>query len=327
MTKFIYSVLLFLLTFSFSNAQEAKVIELAEKVEKDTTPFKLPSSLLWEITGNELETPSYLYGTIHMIGKDDFVLTDATRAALAKTDKITYEINMEDMNSIGVIFTMIGKVMMKNGVTLQSLLSKEDYKLVVDHFEKMGLPMMMLEKIKPMFLTVFASEDMATMQTDMQTGGMVSYEMELMAIAEEQKKEMDGLETVEFQMSVFDSIPYEAQAQMLVESLKAENTGEEDEFDVMTKMYKDQDINGMVSMISEDGEGMQNYEQVLLINRNLKWIPIMGEMMKEQPTFFAVGAGHLGGPQGVVNLLTKEGYNVKPIDAGKSLDELVEDKK
>ena len=286
----------------------------------------LPTSLLWEISGNELETPSYLYGTIHMIGKDDFILTDATKAALAKTDKITYEINMEDMNSIGVIFTMIGKVMMKNGVTLQSLLSKEDYKLVVEHFEKMGLPMMMLEKIKPMFLTVFASDDMATMQSDMQTGGMVSYEMELMEIAEEQEKEMDGLETVEFQMSVFDSIPYEAQAKMLVESLKAEDSGE-DEFDMMVKMYKDQDINGMVSMISEDGEGMQNYEQVLLTNRNLKWIPIMSDMMKEQATFFAVGAGHLGGKKGVVNLLMEAGYDVKPIDEGKTLDDLVKEKK
>ena len=327
MTKFLYTALLFLFTFSFSNAQETAVVEIGEKLEKDTTPFNLPTSLLWEISGNELETPSYLYGTIHMIAKDDFVLTDATLEALAKTDKITYEINMEDMNSIGVIFTMIGKVMMKNGVTLQSLLSKEDYKLVVEHFETMGLPMMMLEKIKPMFLTVFASEDMATMQTDMQSGGMVSYEMELMAIAEEQQKEMDGLETVEFQMSVFDSIPYEAQAQMLVESLKAGDSGGVDEFDVMVKMYKDQDINGMVSMISEDGEGMQNYEKVLLTNRNIKWIPIMADMMKAQPTFFAVGAGHLGGRQGVVNLLMEQGYDVKPIDAGKKLDDLVKDKK
>ena len=72
------------------------------------------------------------------------------------------------------------------------------------------------------------------------------------------------------------------------------------------------DIQGMIDMMGGD-EGIAEYEDLLLNTRNKNWIPVMGKMMLEQPTFFAVGAGHLGGEQGVVSLLRKEGYTVKPI--------------
>jgi uncharacterized protein YbaP (TraB family) len=113
-------------------------------------------------------------------------------------------------------------------------------------------------------------------------------------------------------MSMFDSIPYEDQAKMLVESIKSSDT-ENDQFDQMVKLYKAQDIVGMVSMMGEEEAGMAGYEDLLLNQRNRNWVPVMGEMMMAQPTFFAVGAGHLAGDQGVVSLLRKAGYTVEPV--------------
>jgi uncharacterized protein len=66
----------------------------------------------------------------------------------------------------------------------------------------------------------------------------------------------------------------------------------------------------MQAMIGGD-EGMGQYEDILLKKRNMNWIPVMGRMMAEKPTLFAVGAGHLGGPTGVVALLRKAGYRVE----------------
>ena len=171
---------------------------------------------------------------------------------------------------------------------------------------------MFLERIKPMFLSALTATDMSP--TALQSGEVMSYEMELMKMAQEKEKETGGLETMEFQMSMFDSIPYEAQATMLVEGIKNQDGGNE-QFAEMVKLYKAQDINAMHQMIDEDEGGVGDYEELLLVNRNLNWIPIMEKMMVEKPTFFAVGAGHLGGTKGVVTLLQEAGYTVQPLGA------------
>jgi len=292
-------------TSVFAQSDPASVLSQQKKY----APTTEENSLLWRISGNELNTPSYLYGTIHLIGKEDFFLSDSTKAAIERADLVTFEINMEDMMDMGKQMGLLMKAFMEDGKTLKDLLSDEDYKIVSDHFKEIGLPLFMLERIKPMFLTVMAGGDMSP--DALQSGEMLSYEIEIMDMAKEDEKTMGGLETMEYQMSVFDSIPYEAQAEMLVESIKSADTGDE-EFAKMIEMYKNQDIVSMVEMMGEE-DGIGEYEDVLLNTRNKNWIPVMGEMMLAQPTFFAVGAGHLGGEMGVVALLRKEGYLVEPV--------------
>lgn len=272
--------------------------------------YTIENALLWEISGNGLKQPSYLYGTIHMIGKNDFFLSEATKNALKACNKVTFEINMEEMTDFSKIMPLMMRAFMNNDTTLKDLLMPEDYKIVEQHFQKIGLPIIFLEKIKPMFLSAFASEDMASMQSNPEA--IVSYEFELMKMAQEDNKTIGGLETAEYQMSMFDSIPYKVQAQMLLESIKIGNT-ENSEFEKMIQLYKDQDIEGMQQMMKDDENGIGKYEELLLVNRNRNWIPVMKSMMVEQPTFFAVGAGHLGGSRGVVQLLIQEGYHLKPI--------------
>ncbi|MEZ4951955.1 MAG: TraB/GumN family protein [Saprospiraceae bacterium] len=304
--KFFFT-LLFAFLLSYSPFAQMDAVALVPA--KTYAPTADENSLLWEITGKDLTTPSWLYGTIHLIGKDDFFLTDSTKSFIERSEMVTFEINMEDMTDLSAQLGLLMQAFMEGGKTLKDLLSEEDYKLVQDHFQEIGLPLFMFERIKPMFLTVMASGDMSP--TAMSSGDMLSYEMEIMELAQKTKKKMGGLESMEFQMSVFDSIPYDAQAQMLVESIKSTEAGDE-EFAKMVELYKNQDIQGMVKMMGND-EGISEYEDLLLNTRNKNWIPVMGEMMQAQPTFFAVGAGHLGGENGVVALLRKEGYTVKPV--------------
>jgi uncharacterized protein YbaP (TraB family) len=130
-------------------------------------------------------------------------------------------------------------------------------------------------------------------------------------MSKHRKLESGGLETSAYQMSVFDSIPYEAQAKMLIDGLRMVDTSsaEEGQLDQMLRLYKEQDISAMQSMIGEEA-GMGQYEDLLLKKRNQNWVPVMGRMMADKPTLFAVGAGHLGGKYGVVALLRKAGYRV-----------------
>jgi uncharacterized protein len=284
-------------------------------------------SLLWEITGKGLTKPSYLYGTIHIIPKADFFLTDETKKAIAASQKVTFEINMKDMNNPVALMGVMMKAMMPNGMRLKDLVSKEDYTLVKNRFDSIGLPMMMLERIKPMFLSALVDGDGAKMNPMDTTGNQktVSYEFEIMHIAEKQKKDFGGLETMEFQMGIFDSIPYKAQAEMLVKSIKSGGKEGNSEFAKMVEIYKAQDIEAMSQMMNpsddeaqkpktaEENADLAQYESMLVTNRNRNWIPLMAKSMKKQATFFAVGAGHLGGKKGVVRLLRDEGYTVKPL--------------
>jgi uncharacterized protein len=286
---------------------------VATQSPRDETARTLnEKSLLWEVSGKNLKTVSYVFGTIHIIPKDDFSLSAAARAALEKTKGITFEIDMKEMNNPFAILGLMGKMMMKDREKLSGLLSPEDYAVVKHHFDSIKMPLQMLERMKPMFLSVLVDADGAQLQGE--NANMVSYEMELMKIAEGKNIESAGLETVEFQMSMFDSIPYKAQAEMLVKSVKSKSEKADDGFQELVKIYKSEDIEGMASSISDPGQSeLSGFETLILTNRNKSWIPIMQKMMTAKPTFFAVGAAHLGGKTGVLELLRREGYTVKAV--------------
>ena len=165
-----------------------------------------------------------------------------------------------------------------------------------------------------MFLSMMLTNDEGGGMGNGKDSKMTAVEMELWHIAKKQKKKSGGLETAEYQMSIFDKIPYEDQAKMLIDGLRTVTPeGDENEMERMTKLYQNQDIEAMQEMIGGDSTGMAEYEDLLLGQRNRNWISVMGRMMLEQPTFFAVGAGHLGGQGGVVALLRKEGYRVEAL--------------
>jgi uncharacterized protein len=299
-----------------TKAQQTTALK-TDTAPKAITTIEDKKSLLWEITGKDLKKPSYLYGTIHLIPKEDFFLTDATKKVFDASQKVTFEINMKEMNNPMAMLGMMTKAMMPNGKKLKDFLSADDYGLVKRKFDSLGLPLQMLERIKPMFLSVMVGNDGEKMSLD---GGnnestkSTSYEMEFLQMGEKQKKEFAGLETVEFQMGIFDSIPYKAQAEMLVKTIKGEGGESNAEFSKMVEMYKSQDIEAMSKMLgSADETDLAKYEGMLITTRNRNWIPIMKKMMLEKTTFFAVGAGHLGGEKGVVNLLRQEGYKLKPL--------------
>ncbi|MFM2392278.1 MAG: hypothetical protein RLZZ546_255 [Bacteroidota bacterium] len=267
-------------------------------------------SLLWEITGKGISKPSYVYGTIHMIPAQDYFLPKGTLTAIDNSEEMFFEIDMKDMSDMSSLMGMMNKIFMKDGLTLKDILTKEDYKIANEYFTKMGLPMFMLERIKPMFLSAFAMTDMNP--NSMKDGKIKSYEMEFYEMAKEKNMNTGGLETIEFQIAVFDSIPYSDQAKMLMETLKSGDS-ENDEFKKMVNIYKQQDVEAMIEMMSSGSSDLGEHEDILLTKRNINWIPAIIKQAKTKPTFFAVGAGHLGGKNGVLHLLRKEGYLVKPI--------------
>lgn len=279
----------------------------------------LDRALLWRIDAPGASAPSYLFGTIHLIDAEDFLLSDSLMTALNRAERVVFEIDPAEMQNPMVAMSLMQQAMMSDGQTLRDLLDTEEYARVDDHFSEMGLPMMLLDRVKPMFLSMLAGLDPSDM------GGMMgglggeegestikSYEFEIDAIAREAEKEVGGLETTAFQIGLFDSIPYPAQAEMLMSAIDASEDGE-DELTKLTRVYVTGDVDGMYAMsVGEEG-GLGGFERMLIVNRNLNWIAPMLEQAAAGPTLFAVGAGHLGGPEGVIRLLRAEGAEVTAV--------------
>ncbi|MFN6086500.1 MAG: TraB/GumN family protein, partial [Fluviicola sp.] len=135
-------------------------------------------------------------------------------------------------------------------------------------------------------------------------------EKELEVIARENNIPTSGLESIAFQLSIFKDLPDSLLSDMILQTIRT--SGDYTETLKLYTAYKNQDVELLYELINED-EQLADKEAVLLSNRNEDWIPKIDAKTKEKKCFFAVGAGHLGGEKGVLNLLRKQGYTVEAI--------------
>jgi len=268
----------------------------------------LEKSLLWEISGKGLAKPSYLYGTIHMICKDDAVLGDSLVAAIERCDRVYFEV---DMDNLMEMLSALKAFEMRNDTTLADLLSKEDYEKVKNFMESKGglLPFSKLETYKPLLASSLL------METGVGCEDAVAMEQLIMGVAKENKKRIEGLETMAYQASIFDSIPYKLQAEQLLKYVTdgGAQSGADMQFKQMVEAYMAQDIEKLGEFVTADDGGIGNYEDVLIFNRNRNWVEKLKTIMPGKSLTIAVGAGHLAGEKGLIKLLRKEGYTVKPV--------------
>ena len=139
-----------------------------------------------------------------------------------------------------------------------------------------------------------------------------SYEQTIMKIQKEAEIPLEGLESLEEQMSIFDDLTEEEQATMVMDAIRGGDEAKQ-QLEDMLRLYRAQNIDSMYLMIHDEGDVIADKENEFLTKRNLKWIPRMEEQMKGKRVFFAVGAAHLGGEEGILELLRREGYKVTSI--------------
>lgn len=262
------------------------------------------NTLLWQVSGKKLKNPSYLFGTFHLLCKDDIKFSEQLKTVLLSSDEVYMEMDMDDPSTMLSGFFYMN---MKGGKKLKDLYTAVEYKKVESYFtDSVGIPLMMLQSIKPYFLVAMLYPKMMNCKT---ASGV---EEELVSIAKENKKEIKGLETIQFQSSVFDSIPYEWQAKELLKNIDSFSIYKK-EFDTMLLQYKNQQLPAMENSLAKSEFGSDKYEDILLTKRNLNWVGQLKTIMKKESVFVAVGAGHLVGEKGLINLLRKEGYTVEPL--------------
>jgi uncharacterized protein YbaP (TraB family) len=144
-------------------------------------------------------------------------------------------------------------------------------------------------------------------------GKTESYEMKLEEIAKTNKIQIAGLENIEQQMAFFDDLTKEQQAQMVMEGIRDSDKSIQT-MKEMEVLYQRQNVDSLYLMIQNEGGVIATESANFLDNRNTAWVPKIKEMITNKRCFIAVGAGHLGGPNGVIRLLEKEGYTLSPIE-------------
>ncbi|MTH18040.1 TraB/GumN family protein [Flavobacterium sp. LC2016-01] len=272
-------------------------IVFSSSAQAQTKAPKLENSLLWEVSGNGLEKPSYLYGTIHMICGPDYFLSEKTKKAFSTANKLVLEINfanaaeMTDMQKLAMGKEPLSKLLNPRQLSqLDDILKKTAGMTVqqVDNFSLMTV--MSLISMKS-----FGCADIKL------------YEMEFIEMAKKRNIQIDGLETVKSQISIFENAyTNDEMITMLSES-------DQDETAKLVAVYKAENIESLYDIITDKKITSEKTKKMILDGRNLNWIKVMPQMMKNESVFFAVGAAHLGGEFGVINLLRNAGYIVKPV--------------
>jgi uncharacterized protein YbaP (TraB family) len=262
-------------------------------------------TVLWEISGNGLEQPSYLFGTMHILCAEDAQLSDSLLYAIGASSQVYFEIDMDNMAEMMGIFRYIR---MNDNKKLSDLLSPAEYDRVKKYFSenKTILPLAMMERFKPYFIASLLSE--SKMPCESRKG----MEEVILQQAKKMGKPINGLESMAFQASIFDSIPYKDQARDLLRTIDSASA-DDSSTRKLVEVYRSQDLKAIESITLQEEGGVATYLDLFLYGRNAKWIPEMVAAMKKGPSIFAVGAAHLPGDKGVIQLLRKAGYNLRPV--------------
>ena len=261
------------------------------------------NTLLWEISGKGMKQPSYLFGTFHVLCPEDLIMTDAIRNKLKATQQLVLELDFDDPNLMaelqqGMVFS--------DGKTTKDYLSDDQYRVVSGFFQdSLGMPFEQVASVKPFMLSTFLYPKYLGCQP-------ASWELTLMQMAQAQKSEVLGLETPQQQLAVMDKMTFEQQAALLVEGV-TNYDGMKKMMAELLRLYKEQKVEEMYRFAGTYFTDLEAVEKAMLEDRNRAWIPKMEKLFKDTPTFFAVGAGHLGGLAGVIALLRKNGYKVTPV--------------
>lgn len=320
------------------DSETIRSVERRQRQKDQVVNVPLENSLLWEISGNGLKKPSYLFGTIHMICDRDFVWLPYMQRALERTDELILEI---DMNEVEEEYGNVYGTMIEYEDEDDDF---DDYNFDFDEEEgdsgmsrkgvgaryqdgkNSGMPKraMARDGVETADFRYYNGEQKYSDRNrkikkpdGAYSGSMViedcnkmlSYEGKLTIFARERNMKLSGLETIEEQLNIDDVTPdnYERRS-----NKKFRDLLDTDPLLYLSQVYLTQNLNDLMDLLMMPDFGINNLDRYLF-DRNQNWVRKLPALMQESPKFIAVGAGHLPGDKGVIHLLRKKGYTVKPV--------------
>jgi len=258
--------------------------------------------LLWQITGKNIKAPTYLYGTVHLYDTSVYRLPQPVMAKLKQTKQVYFELDFGKINPMEVLQYAMVKDSTERLDKLLDSASLKKLRAVAKSSVMMQMLGDNMYRLKPLFLTTLL----------MNNGKAVAIDMEMYNRAKQLKDSIGGLETMAEQMQAINAIPVTAQANMIKDMLKTYN-GADELIKKLTNIYVKQDINTLLSEMNDNTPMDADFNEALLIKRNIIMANRIDSLLGQRSTMIAVGAGHLGGSTGLIALLKKKGYQLKAV--------------
>lgn len=276
--------------------------------------FSQENSLLWSIVKPGEQDTSYLFGSIHISDERVFNVNKYFNRVFDKAELVALELNLDSINT----FDMLNYIMMDSSLTLKKIMPPAKYDYVKKYFEeKLGQPIQFVERFQP----IYTSTILQTGESDSKTSGK-SLDETIFINAKKANKKVIGLEKASEQIAAFSSFPYRTQADILYHTVKdlSENKPT-NSMEELILLYIKQDLKGLNEEINqysfENDPSLQKFAEVLnqklIIERNSKMLQRSIPLVKKNRTLIVVGAAHLPGNNGLIELYRKQGYLVRPL--------------
>ena len=260
--------------------------------------------LLWEIS-KAGQVPSHLFGTIHSEDPGVVALPAPVKQAFDAANSVVVEMLMD---TEAMMYSSTAMLML-DGRSLSDVLGMPLYKQVSEAIASRGIPELVLNRMKPWAAAV-------TLSTPALETGQV-LDLVLYQEALQQEKAVHGLETIQEQLDLFDSMPESDQVTLLRDAV--DNLPELDAMNAeLLAVYKQRDLAGLMaineaSMQTGDQRLAQDFQQRVIEDRNHRMAERMQPYLRQGSAFVAVGALHLPGEEGLLNLLEQQGYTVRRV--------------
>lgn len=272
------------------------------------------AQLLWKISGNGLEKPSYIFGTHHMAPVSVLDSVPGFKEALASVDKVYGEMVMADAMSPESQQMMMMAAIAPQDSTLTAVLSPAAIDSLNNILAKYLGPQMTAAALNPM-KPAMVSTLLAAAQTQSafpQYNAAQQLDGEIQSRAAAIGKDVDGLETMADQCQALFGGSILAQANDLMQAVR----NDEIAIDVVKQLagaYLAGDLQAMLDIMENPATGFNDEQADRMLNRrNADWMRVLAGMLPAMSILIAVGAGHLPGDKGLISLLRREGYTVEP---------------
>lgn len=282
------------------------------------------AQLLYKISGKDLTAPSYIIGTHHLANVGFVNKIAGVKDALTSTEQVYGEVRWDDMTNPDSLKVMQAAMMLPDGQNLKTVLSAEQYKkldAVITQMMGVGLsnPQVgaQMGKMSPAALSTQLQVLMFMQKHMGEYDPSSTFDQYFQAQAKHNNEPVGGLETLAFQTDLlYKGSDIKRQVEQLMCLLDNQEFYEQ-MMESMTDAFYAQDLDALKAAMDKKLGGTcdSTPEELaqLIDNRNADWAKKMPAIMAAKPTFFVVGAGHLPGAKGVLQLLKDAGYTVEAV--------------
>ena len=288
-----------------------------------TTFVSANAQLLYRITSDSQQKPSYIIGTFHAEDGSFLDKIPGANAAIDEVDQVYGEMDIKTMTNPDSIAATQAMAMLPDGKTIKDVLTAEQF----EKLDKYVTSVVGAGLSNPMVFQQMGKQNPAALENDLSVMKLVKMmpgkfnpnnllDLSIQQTAIQKGKKTYGLETMDFQTRLMFGRPMDKMTELLMCSIDNSEFLDNQNL-LLLEAYREQNLDKLMEVVfmkmGNSCDMTEEYMNGLIFNRNSDWARKIPAIVKDSPTLFVVGAGHLGGEKGVINLLRKAGFKVEGV--------------